>query len=111
MKISLNWLKEFVDVAEAPQHLRTRLTGVGLAVDALDQAGDDFIYELDVATNRPDCLGHVGVAREVAAIYSGSLRLPDFELVEGEKKAEEVFSIAIEDPELCGRYCGRYIEG
>jgi phenylalanyl-tRNA synthetase beta chain len=111
MKISLNWLKEFTDVAESPQQLRTRLTDVGLAVDALDQAGDDFIYELDIATNRPDCLGHVGVAREVAAIYGNRLRLPQFELREIDKRADAVFSIAIADAELCGRYCGRYIEG
>jgi phenylalanyl-tRNA synthetase beta chain len=111
MKISLNWLKEFVDVAESPQQLRTRLTGVGLAVDALVKIADDFIFELDIATNRPDCLGHAGVAREVAAIYGGSLRMPKFELREGRRAATEVFSISIEDPEQCGRYCGRYIEG
>jgi phenylalanyl-tRNA synthetase beta chain len=111
MKISLNWLKEFVDVAETPQQLRTRLTGVGLAVDALDQADDDFIYELDIATNRPDCLGHVGVAREVAAIYGTALRMPKFELRETHKRTAEVFGISIEDPDLCGRYCGRYVKG
>src|SRR5262245_7846678 len=111
MKISLNWLKEFVDVDEPPQQLRTRLTGVGLAVDALDQVDDDFIYELDVATNRPDCLGHVGVAREVAAIYGTALRMPKFELRETNKRAADVFAISIEDPDLCGRYCGRYVEG
>src|SRR5438477_9933408 len=110
MKISLNWLKEFVDVAENPEQLRARLTNVGLAVDALDAVGDDFLYELDIATNRPDCLGHVGVAREVAAIYGVPLRMPKFELREGSKPAADVFSISIDDPEQCGRYCGRYIE-
>src|SRR5262245_203008 len=111
MKTSLNWLREFVDISETPQQLRSRLTGVGLAVDALDQIGDDFIYELDIATNRPDCLGHVGVAREVAAIYGGLLRMPKFELHEGTRPAADVFSISIEAPDQCGRYCGRYIEG
>ncbi len=111
MKISLNWLKEFVDIAENPQELRTRLTDVGLAVDALDEIGGDFIYELDVATNRPDCLGHAGVAREAGAIYGIPLRMPRFELREWEKRASEIVSISIEDPERCGRYCGRYIEG
>ena len=110
MKISLNWLKEFVDVGERPEQLRGRLTGVGLAVDALDKLRDDFIYEIDIATNRPDCLGHVGVAREVAAIYGGLLRMPKFELLEGNQLATDVFSISIEDPDQCGRYCGRYIE-
>ena len=111
MKISYKWLKEFVDIPESEQQLRQKLTSVGLAVDALDQAADDFIFELDVATNRPDCLGHVGVAREVAAIYGTDLRMPKCEMREEQKRVAEVFSISIEDPEQCGRYCGRYIDG
>ena len=50
MKISYNWLKEFVDVPEAPQELRNRFTNVGLAVDALESRADDSVFELDVAT-------------------------------------------------------------
>ena len=69
MKVSYKWLKEFVDIGETPQQLGNRFTNVGLAVDALESAGDDSIFELDVATNRPDCLSHLGVAREIAAIY------------------------------------------
>src|SRR5262245_15004171 len=111
MKISYNWLKEFVDIAETPEQLRGRLTNVGLAVDSLDPWGDDFIYELDVATNRPDCLGHVGVAREIAAIYGKHLRMPAFELQQEKTHARDMFSVLIDDPDLCGRYCGRYIEG
>ncbi|HYR88691.1 MAG TPA: phenylalanine--tRNA ligase subunit beta [Terriglobia bacterium] len=111
MKISYNWLKEFVDIAENPQQLSTRLTNVGLAVDALDAIGSDFVYELDVATNRPDCLSHMGVGREVAAIYGSALRPPKFELRESEKRADKIFSVSIADPDLCGRYCARYIEG
>src|SRR2546427_1334081 len=111
MKISYNWLKEFVDIGENPQELGTRFTSVGLAVDGLETIGSDFVYELDVATNRPDCLSHMGVAREVAAIFGSRLQRPKFELREAEKPATDVFSISIADPDLCGRYCGRYIEG
>jgi phenylalanyl-tRNA synthetase beta chain len=111
MKISYNWLKEFVDIPTDPQDLSRRLTNVGLAVDVLETVGKDFVYELDVATNRPDCLSHLGVAREVAAICGTRLQPPKFELREAEKPAADVFSISIADPDLCGRYCGRYIEG
>ena len=111
MKISYNWLKEFVDITEEPRLLGNRFTNVGLAVDALGHAGEDSIFDLDVATNRPDCLSHMGVAREVAAIYGSVLRPPKFELREGDKHARDVFSISTSDPDLCPRYCGRYIEG
>src|SRR5262245_9405583 len=111
MKVSYNWLKEFVDIRETPQQLGTRLTNLGLAVDALESHSSDWIFELDVATNRPDCLSHFGVAREIAAAYGTALKPSKFELHEGEKRASEVFSISISDADLCARYCGRYVAG
>src|SRR5215475_5701582 len=111
MKISLNWIKEFVDVNETAPQLGTRFTSLGLAVDALESHADDFIFDLDVATNRPDCLSHLGVAREAAASYQSPLRPPQFELLEGREFASTVFSISIADADLCARYCGRYIAG
>src|SRR4051812_38638047 len=109
MKISYNWLKEFVEINETPQRLGDRFTSVGMAVDALEKAADDFIFELDIATNRPDCLSHFGVAREVAAIYGTELKPPKVDLHEAEQHAEAVFAISIADADLCARYCGRYI--
>src|SRR5882672_4752156 len=109
MKISYNWLKDFVEITETPQQLGNRFTNVGLAVDALEIAGHDSVFELDVATNRPDCLSHLGVAREIAAIYGSGLRPPRFQLREADKQASDVFSISISDSDLCPRYSGRYI--
>jgi len=111
MKISLNWLKEFVDIPDDPQGFGRKATGVGLAVDAIETTASDTIYEFDVTTNRPDCLNHLGMAREASAIYGTAVRPPKFDVREGEEDADNVFSIEIADPDLCGRYCGRYIEG
>src|SRR5262245_12249191 len=111
MKISYNWLKEFVDVPEGPKELGTRFTNIGLAVDALESTGDDSVFELDVATNRPDCLSHLGVARELGVVYNERLKPPAFHLREGDQHAGDIFSISIADPDLCARYCGRYIAG
>ncbi len=111
MKISYDWLKAFVDITETPLQLATRFTNLGLAVDALEAHGDDSLFELDVATNRPDCLSHFGVAREVAAAYGTALKPPRFDLHEDEKPAVAAFSISIADADLCARYCGRYIAG
>src|SRR5262249_41736539 len=86
-------------------------TNVGLAVDAIERKGPDTVFEFDITTNRPDCLNHVGMAREASAIYGNPLRLPQFELHEDGDDTDNVFSIEIADPDLCGRYCARYIEG
>jgi phenylalanyl-tRNA synthetase beta chain len=109
MKISYNWLKDFVEITETPQELGDRFTNAGLAVDALEKNGDDAVFELDVATNRPDCLSHLGVAREIAAIYGSELKPPKVELHEANTPAVDVFSISIVDTDLSARYCGRYI--
>src|SRR6185295_4781842 len=76
-----------------------------------ESKADDTLYEFDITTNRPDCLNHLGIAREVSAIYGGPVRKPDFALKEADEDTDNVFSIDIADPDLCGRYCGRYIEG
>ena len=111
MKVSYSWLREFVQIAETPQQLGDRFTSVGLAVDSLTKVGDDAVFELDVATNRPDCLSHLGVAREIAAIYGSELKPPKYQLHEVERQAQDIFSISILDSDLCARYCGRYIAG
>jgi len=111
MKVSYNWLKEFVPIAETPQQFGSRLTNLGLALDALEVQGDDVLFEFDVASNRPDCLSHYGIAREAAASSGLQLRQPQFDLREGEKHASDVFSISIADSDLCARYCGRYVAG
>jgi phenylalanyl-tRNA synthetase beta chain len=111
MKISYNWLKDFVEIAETPSQLSERFTSVGLAVDALENMGNDALFELDVPTNRPDCLSHLGVAREAAAIHGLELKPPKVELHEDKRRAGDVFSISIADADLCARYCGRYIAG
>ncbi len=111
MKISYNWLKEYVEVPVDAQALGQRVTQIGLALESCESLDGDSVLELDVTTNRPDCLNHLGVAREVSAIYGTPIRKPEFKLKEGSKAAADVFSISIEDADLCGRYCGRYIAG
>jgi phenylalanyl-tRNA synthetase beta chain len=111
MKISYNWLKEFVDVAVDAPTLGHRLTHVGLALESCENTDGDSVLDLDVTTSRPDCLSHLGMAREVSAIYGTVLRKPQFQVKESSRRDADAFSIAIDDPELCGRYCGRYLSG
>src|SRR5262245_6581079 len=111
MKISLNWLKEFVNIPVDARELGKKITGVGLAVESAESHGNDMIFELDITTNRPDCLNHLGVAREGSAIFDVYIRRPKFTLRESTQKTSGSFSVSIADPDLCGRYCGRVISG
>src|SRR5262245_2040108 len=111
MRVSYEWLKEFTVIQDDVSGAAARLTHVGFALESLEPGDADAVIDLDVPTNRPDCLSHVGVARELSAIYGSDLRRPKFELREGPKEATSVFSISIADSDLCARYCGRYIAG
>jgi phenylalanyl-tRNA synthetase beta chain len=111
MKLSLNWLKEFVDVAAEPRELKAALISAGLGVESFVAVGNDVIFEIEVTTNRPDCLSHLGVAREVSAIYGLPLKASRVSLAESGCPASEEVAIEIADPDLCARYCGRVIRG
>jgi len=110
MKVSVNWLKEFVEIPSDPRQLKSDLTMVGLNVESFAAAGDDWVLDLEITTNRPDCLSHYGVARELATLYRKPLkRLEIFVMESGARTSEEV-SIQIADPDLCARYCGRVVQ-
>src|SRR5688572_28229514 len=111
MKLSLNWLRDFVDISDTPQNIGQKLTGAGLALESLEQSGEDTVIELDVTTNRPDCLNHLGIAREISALYGLPLKRSTVQVQEISSKTENAFSISIADADLCNRYCGRYISG
>jgi phenylalanyl-tRNA synthetase beta chain len=109
MKIALNWLKEFVDLEVEPRQLRQDLTMLGLNVESCVQAGDDWILDVEVTTNRPDCLSHYGVAREAATVYHRPLKRLEFAVKESAEAATSEIAIEIADPDLCWRYCGRVV--
>lgn len=120
MNISYKWLLELVSTTLAPGELAERLTMVGLAVDAVHEVGDDYVLEFDITSNRPDCLSHLGVAREVAVVTNGSVHLPEGEPTSDEKSqsatksrenAKGDVSVEVRDLSLCLRYAARVIRG
>ena len=74
MKISLNWLKDYVDIKVNPRLLADRLTMAGLEVTSLEQIKGDTVFEIEVTANRPDCLSILGIAQEVAAILGTKIK-------------------------------------
>ncbi|MFB3902298.1 MAG: phenylalanine--tRNA ligase subunit beta [Acidobacteriota bacterium] len=115
MNISYNWLQEFVDLKElgvgAPV-VADALTSIGLAVEGLEFRDSDGIFNIDVTSNRPDCLNHLGVARELAAHFRLKLHTPDLSDLAPQQPANaHPSSVSIEDPELCPQYTARIMAG
>lgn len=111
MLISYHWLRELTATQLSPQELREKLTMVGLAIDAVEQHGDDYVIDVEVPSNRPDCLSHVGIAREVTVIDSGKLTLPVATIPPTDGGIQSLTSVEIKDTELCPRYAARLVRG
>jgi phenylalanyl-tRNA synthetase beta chain len=111
MLISYNWLRELTDTKLTPLEIRERLTMVGLAIDAVDEVDGDAVIDVEVPSNRPDCLSHVGIAREVAVIEKSTVQSPKSTVPKTEGKAADSTSVVIDDAGLCPRYAARLIRG
>jgi phenylalanyl-tRNA synthetase beta chain len=111
MLISYNWLRDLTATALTPLELRERLTMVGLAIDAVEEIAGDSVLDVEVPSNRPDCLSHIGIAREVAVIEKSKVQSPRSKVAKTEGKAGDFTSVEINDPDLCPRYAARVVRG
>src|SRR5882672_6779229 len=111
MLISHNWLHELTGTKLTPTELRERLTMVGLAIDAVEEIEGDSVLDVEVPSNRPDCLSHIGIAREVSVIEKSKIQSPKHKVPKTEGKASKFTSVEIDDPDLCPRYAARIVRG
>lgn len=111
MIVSWNWLREYVDLDMSHDELVERLTMSGLNHEGTDEIANDLAIDLEVTSNRPDCLGHIGVAREISVLYGSMLTIPDVNLEATGRSIEELTSVSIKAPELCNRYTARVVTG
>ncbi len=111
MIVSLAWLSDYVRLSVPADTLAERLAMAGLNHESTRRVGDDTAIELEVTSNRPDCLGHIGVAREAAAIFSLPLHVPEPAVAETGGRAAESISITIADTTICPYYQARVIRG
>src|SRR5271167_2500819 len=111
MKVLYNWLKEFVDLTATPEDLRTRLSLSGTAVEALEQTDAGPMLDAEITSNRADCLGHYGIAREAAALYRLPLKPIEPQMREAAENVAGATRVEIESPELCSRYTARVLRG
>lgn len=113
MKLSPQWIRDFVDLTVDDRKLAQDLTDVGLGVEGFHGSGPDTVYEMEIGTNRPDAMNHYGVAREAAAIYDVPLKpLSALTYQPSVKSAGDApFPITVEEPGLCPRFSARVIRG
>ncbi len=112
MKVAYNWLKELVDVTATPEELASRLALAGTNIAGIENGAHGAVIDAEVTSNRPDCLGMLGIAREIGAIYRLPLKTVAPKPAEGSSaKASDAVSVKIEAPELCGRFTARVIRG
>jgi phenylalanyl-tRNA synthetase beta chain len=111
MKVVYNWLKEFVGAKASASELGTRLSLCGVAIDSVEETAAGPVLDAEITSNRPDCLGHYGIAREVATIYRLPLKPVQPKLKEIAEKAAEAARVHIEAPDLCGRFTARVMRG
>ena len=109
MKISPQWVRDFVDLPVDYVRLADELTLAGVAVEGISGSGENTVFEMEITTNRPDAMNHYGVAREASALYDLPLRPIEPKLPAAHGKSD--ISIEIQEPELCARFTGREIRG
>ena len=109
MKLSPQWLREFVDIKVDDARLANDLTHAGIAVEKVDGSFDSTVFEMDITTNRPDAMNHYGAAREASAIYDLPLQAIAPKLPAA--KPGQPFPIDIQEAELCPRFTARVVRG
>lgn len=113
MKLSPQWIRDFVDVRADDSRLAEDLTSLGIAVEGSSGEGANTVFEMEIGTNRPDAMNHYGVAREAAAFYGTKLKPLGIPALAGAESPAATsgtpFQIDIEDAGGCARYTAQMI--
>jgi len=112
MKFSRQWLNEYVDLSGlSDEELGQRLTHIGHAIEAVENHGNDTIFDLEVTTNRVDAMSHRGMARELSAALGRPLTLPVMPSGAKDLGGKGGAKIEIQAPQMCHRYTALTIRG
>src|SRR5689334_21756731 len=111
MIVSWNWLTDYLRLDMPVEVLTERLALTGLNHESTKEVGGDLAIDLEVTSNRPDCLGHLGVAREISVLFGKPLVAPDPRPKASGVPVEARTAVAIEDLDLCPRFTARVVSG
>lgn len=110
MKISCNWLKDYVDFKASPEQLAEDLSLFGHEVETVEKVGDDYVLDLEITPNRGDCLSILGIAREIAGLYNLKLKRQNLKAQLKNQILSQDIEVKIEKPEICPRFTARIID-
>ena len=104
MLFSRNWLQQYVELDDGSDDLSSCLTAAGFNVEGVEEGAGDVQFDLEITTNRSDCMNHLGLARELAVIYDRELRSPAIDKTgaQGPLEGVDVTDTCICPPGGCG---------
>jgi phenylalanyl-tRNA synthetase beta chain len=111
MIVSWNWLTDYLRLDMSVEAMTERLALSGLNLEGIDDVGGDIAIDLEVTSNRPDCLGHIGVAREIGVLFDRPMCVPDPRPATSGAPVETRTGMTVEEPELCPRFTARVVSG
>lgn len=111
MIVTWDWLNEYVRLDMPVEEFENRLMMAGLNHESTLRIDGQIAIDLEVTSNRPDCLGHLGIAREAAVLFNRELKVPAAQPRTGKTRVTELTSVEIQCPDLCPRYTARVIRG
>lgn len=112
MIVSWNWLTDYVRLDMPVETLTERLALTGLNHESTEEVGGDLAIDLEVTSNRPDCLSHLGVAREITAAFAKpSPSEPNPRPREKGRAVDRAATVRVDEPDLCPRFTARVIDG
>jgi phenylalanyl-tRNA synthetase beta chain len=111
MIVSWNWLTDYIRLDMPVDILAERLALTGLNHESTSEVEGDLAIDLEVTSNRSDCLGHIGVAREIGVLFGEPLRIPAARPTSSGPGVESRVSIAVDAGDLCPRFTARVVSG
>jgi phenylalanyl-tRNA synthetase beta chain len=111
MKILLSWLRDYIETGLSAEKIAEILSDLGLPCEGIKSFDEDVVIDVEITSNRGDCLSYIGIARELAAATGEKLRMPAVKLDESAGDVADLAAVEIAEPDLCGRYTARIIEG
>jgi phenylalanyl-tRNA synthetase beta chain len=112
MKVLYSWLKEFIDITDTSEEIASRLALSGTNIASVENGPQGAVIDAEITSNRPDCLGMLGIARELGAIYRKPLKnIAPRPSGNSKEETADAVRVKIDAPELCGRFTARVIRG
>ncbi len=111
MIVSRQWLLDYIPLDLPVQEWADRLTMSGCNLESIEPAGNDFAVDLEITSNRADCLGHIGIARELSVLLDVPFTRPGAMVEPIADLTDSVTSVELQCPDMCPQYMARVVRG